>query len=185
MASTEVKIVIVGPNGVGKSSLAIMYTQSFFVDEYDPTIEDSHRKHVQINSENYLLDILDTAGEEQFSLLRDQVYKAGQGFLFVYSVTCRSSLNELEKLIERVVKVKDTENVPMIIAGNKCDLDDDRQLSPKDGKLFATKFNSPFFETSAKCRINVSDIFEGVVLRVEGIPLTPEKKWYHDYCVIS
>ena len=70
---TEYKLVIVGGGGVGKSALTIQLIQNHFIDEYDPTIEDSYRKQVTIDDETCLLDILDTAGQEEYSAMRDQV----------------------------------------------------------------------------------------------------------------
>ena len=69
---TEYKLVIVGGGGVGKSALTIQLIQNHFIDEYDPTIEDSYRKQVTIDEETCLLDILDTAGQEEYSAMRDQ-----------------------------------------------------------------------------------------------------------------
>jgi GTPase KRas len=66
----EYKIVIVGGGGVGKSALTIQFIQSQFVDEYDPTIEDSYRKQCDIDGQVSILDILDTAGQEEYSAMR-------------------------------------------------------------------------------------------------------------------
>ena len=72
--------------GVGKSALTIQLIQNHFVDEYDPTIEDSYRKQVVIDGETCLLDILDTAGQEEYSAMRDQYMRTGEGFLIVFAV---------------------------------------------------------------------------------------------------
>uniref|UniRef100_A0A673JJ57 HRas proto-oncogene, GTPase n=1 Tax=Sinocyclocheilus rhinocerous TaxID=307959 RepID=A0A673JJ57_9TELE len=74
---TEYKLVVVGAGGVGKSALTIQLIQNHFVDEYDPTIEDSYRKQVVIDGETCLLDILDTAGQEEYSAMRDQYMRTG------------------------------------------------------------------------------------------------------------
>ena len=68
---TEYKLVVVGAGGVGKSALTIQLIQNHFVDEYDPTIEDSYRKQVVIDGETCLLDILDTAGQEEGAVQED------------------------------------------------------------------------------------------------------------------
>ena len=76
---TEYKLVIVGGGGVGKSALTIQLIQNHFIDEYDPTIEDSYRKQVTIDDETCLLDILDTAGQEEYSAMRDQTCAPARG----------------------------------------------------------------------------------------------------------
>jgi GTPase KRas protein len=82
----EYKLVVLGGGGVGKSALTIRLVTDNFLDEYDPTIEDSYRKQVMIDDETALLDILDTAGQEEFSSMQDQWMRDGQGFLLVYNI---------------------------------------------------------------------------------------------------
>merc|ERR1711939_146853 len=91
----EYKLVVVGGGGVGKSCLTIQFIQSHFVDEYDPTIEDSYRKQCVIDDEVALLDVLDTAGQEEYSAMREQYMRTGEGFLLVYSMTSRQSFEEI------------------------------------------------------------------------------------------
>eukprot|EP00800_Vazella_pourtalesii_P022160 TRINITY_DN854_c0_g1_i2.p1 TRINITY_DN854_c0_g1~~TRINITY_DN854_c0_g1_i2.p1 ORF type:complete len:117 (-),score=29.64 TRINITY_DN854_c0_g1_i2:491-841(-) len=75
----EYKLVVVGGGGVGKSALTIQFIQSQFVEDYDPTIEDSYRKNGVIDDEVAILDILDTAGQEEFSAMREQYMHHGEG----------------------------------------------------------------------------------------------------------
>ena len=82
--------------GVGKSALTIQLIQNHFVDEYDPTIEDSYRKQVEVDGQQCMLEILDTAGTEQFTAMRDLYMKNGQGFVLVYSITAQSTFNDLQ-----------------------------------------------------------------------------------------
>ncbi|KAF2075485.1 hypothetical protein CYY_003221 [Polysphondylium violaceum] len=163
---TEYKLVIVGGGGVGKSALTIQLIQNHFIDEYDPTIEDSYRKQVTIDEETCLLDILDTAGQEEYSAMRDQYMRTGQGFLCVYSITSRSSYDEIGSFREQIIRVKDKDRVPMILVGNKCDLDNERQVSINEGQELAKTFNCPFMETSAKSRINVEESFYSLVREI-------------------
>merc|ERR1712188_139359 len=116
---TEYKLVIVGGGGVGKSALTIQLIQNNFIEEYDPTIEDSYRKQVTIDDETCLLDILDTAGQEEYSAMRDQYMRTGQGFLIVYSITSRSSFDEVAQFRDQILRVKDADKVPIVIVGNK------------------------------------------------------------------
>ncbi|CAD5124962.1 DgyrCDS13204 [Dimorphilus gyrociliatus] len=154
----EYKLVVLGSGGVGKSALTVQFVQGIFVEKYDPTIEDSYRKHVEIDGQQCMLEILDTAGTEQFTAMRDLYMKNGQGFLLVYSITAQSTFDDLEDLREQILRVKDTDDVPMVLVGNKCDLEDERMVGYAQGKERATKFNCHFIETSAKSKINVDKV---------------------------
>jgi len=164
----EYKLVVVGGGGVGKSALTIQLIQSHFVDEYDPTIEDSYRKQCTIDGEQTLLDVLDTAGQEEYSAMREQYMRTGEGFLLVYSINSRNSLEELSSFYEQILRVKDSENVPVLIVGNKCDLEIERQVSYDEGKALANRFGCKFIETSAKQRINVEEAFYDLVRTIKA-----------------
>lgn len=124
-----------------------------------------------------MLEILDTAGTEQFTAMRDLYMKNGQGFILVYSITAQSTFNDLQDLREQILRVKvraadelcgctiindvsiqDTDDVPMVLVGNKCDLEDERVVGKELGKSLANQFNCSFMETSAKAKINVNDV---------------------------
>ncbi|EIE79843.1 hypothetical protein G6F46_006460 [Rhizopus delemar] len=159
----EYKLVMVGGGGVGKSALTIQFIQSHFVDEYDPTIEDSYRKQCVIDSETALLDVLDTAGQEEYSAMREQYMRNGEGFLLVYSITSRMSFDEISTFYQQICRVKDRDYFPMVLVGNKCDLESDRQVSSQEGKDLAKQFGCQFIETSAKQKIHVEEAFFEVV----------------------
>jgi len=163
---TEYKLVIVGGGGVGKSALTIQLIQNHFIDEYDPTIEDSYRKQVTIDEETCLLDILDTAGQEEYSAMRDQYMRTGQGFLCVYSITNRSSFDEINNFRDQIKRVKDADQVPMVIVGNKMDLESERVVSHNEGQELASMYGCPFMETSAKARLRVEDAFYELVREI-------------------
>jgi len=163
----EIKLVLVGVGGVGKSASTITYVSNIWVSEYDPTIEDSHRKQVSIDDKVSMLDILDTAGQEEYESMQDQWFRTGEGFLCMYSITSRKSLSEIERLRNKILRIKDKPAVPMVLVGNKCDLVDEREVTEKDGKDVAAKFGGvPFFETSAKNHINIDESFEALVREV-------------------
>ncbi|GAM23908.1 hypothetical protein SAMD00019534_070830 [Acytostelium subglobosum LB1] len=161
------KLVLVGPGGVGKSCLTIQYIAQRFVDEYDPTLEDSYRKQSTIDGEECILDIYDTAGQEDFSAVRDQYMRTGEGFLCVYSITYLQSFKEIPKLHHHLLKVKDMDRVPFLLVGNKCDLKDFREVPTADGEELARKLNCKFLETSAKDRVNVTEAFHELVKEVK------------------
>jgi len=171
----EYKIVVLGSGGVGKSALTVQFVQGIFVEKYDPTIEDSYRKQVEVDGQQCMLEILDTAGTEQFTAMRDLYMKNGQGFVLVYSITAQSTFNDLQDLREQILRVKDTEDVPMVLVGNKCDLEDERVVGKDQGLNMARQFNNcAFMETSAKAKIGVNDIFFDLVRQINKT--APAKK---------
>eukprot|EP00002_Diphylleia_rotans_P032021 TRINITY_DN668_c0_g1_i1.p2 TRINITY_DN668_c0_g1~~TRINITY_DN668_c0_g1_i1.p2 ORF type:complete len:118 (-),score=26.72 TRINITY_DN668_c0_g1_i1:1234-1587(-) len=105
------KLVIVGAGGVGKSALTVQFVQNLFVEKYDPTIEDSYRKQVDIDGESCMLEILDTAGQEELTAMRDQYMRSGHGFVLVYSITSTASFNDIADLRNQICRVKDSDTV--------------------------------------------------------------------------
>ena len=171
----EYKIVVLGSGGVGKSALTVQFVQGIFVEKYDPTIEDSYRKQVDVEGQQCMLEILDTAGTEQFTAMRDLYMKNGQGFVLVYSITSQSTFNDLHDLHEQITRIKDTDDVPIILVGNKCDLINERAVSRDQGANLARSFNNcTFLETSAKAKTNVGDIFHDLVRQINL--RNPDKK---------
>jgi len=163
----EYKLVILGSGGVGKSALTVQFVQGIFVERYDPTIEDSYRKQVEIDGQHCMLEILDTAGTEQFTAMRDLYMKNGQGFVLVYSITAQSTFNDLHEIRDQILRVKDTEDVPIILVGNKCDLEDEREVGRDQGAFLARSWNNcTFLETSAKAKVNVNEIFVDLVRQI-------------------
>ncbi|KAK3994893.1 ras family-domain-containing protein [Cladorrhinum sp. PSN332] len=159
----EYKLVVVGGGGVGKSCLTIQLIQSHFVDEYDPTIEDSYRKQCIVDEEVALLDVLDTAGQEEYSAMREQYMRTGEGFLLVYSITSRESFEEIRTFQQQILRVKDKDVFPMVVVGNKVDLASERKVSQEEGESLAREFRCKFLETSAKTNTNVEQAFFEVV----------------------
>jgi len=160
------RLVLVGLGGVGKSCLTIRFISQRFVEEYDPTLEDSYRKHVTVDKQECMLDIFDTAGQEDFSAVRDQYMRTGDGFLCIYSITYSVSFLEVQKLYDHILRVKDADDIPFVLVGNKCDLEQSREVSKQQGEELAKEINVPFFEASAKTKINVNQIFYEVVREI-------------------
>lgn len=107
-----------------------------------------------------MLEILDTAGTEQFTAMRELYMKTGQGFLLVFSITSQSSLAELQELREQIIRIKDDENVPIVIVGNKSDLEEDRVVTRQRAFTVSQSWgNAPYYETSARRRANVDEVF--------------------------
>ncbi|KAJ1962434.1 Myosin type-2 heavy chain 1, partial [Dipsacomyces acuminosporus] len=126
---------------------------------YDPTIEDSYRKQVVIDDQPCVLEVLDTAGQEEYTALRDQWIRDGEGFLLVYSITSRSTFERVERFRDQIIRVKDQDNVPMMLVGNKCDKAQEREVSFQEGQAMARRLGCDFVESSAKTCINVEKAF--------------------------
>ncbi|XP_062240970.1 ras-related protein R-Ras2 [Platichthys flesus] len=157
------RLVVVGGGGVGKSALTIQFIQSYFVTDYDPTIEDSYTKQCVIDDKAARLDILDTAGQEEFGAMREQYMRTGEGFLLVFSVTDRGSFEEIYKFQRQILRVKDRDEFPMILVGNKADLEPQRQVTQEEGQQLARQLKVTYMEASAKIRLNVDQAFHELV----------------------
>ncbi|KAI6651672.1 Ras-related protein R-Ras2-like [Oopsacas minuta] len=160
---TEYKLVVVGSGAVGKSALTLQFVQSEFIEDYDPTIEDTFRRQCAIDEQVVMLDILDTAGQDEFSAMREQFFQYGEGFLLVYSIIDRQSFQEIEKLNYHINRVKNKDNLPKILYGNKGDLAGQRVVSTLEGDALAAKLGTKYLEGSAKHNVNVDRAFHEVV----------------------
>jgi small GTP-binding protein len=178
---TEYRVVILGSGGVGKSALTIRFIQGCFVEKYDPTIEDCYRKHLMFDDKHVLLDILDTAGQEEYSAMRDTYMRTGQGFLLVYSITDPSSFSEIDVIHEQLCRSKDSDDVPIVLVGNKCDLAHERAVSTQEGKSLASRFGGcAFLESSARSVINVEETFAELARAIEHESLCEENNSSED-----
>ncbi|XP_067928611.1 ras-like protein RAS2 [Watersipora subatra] len=164
--SLPYKIVILGDGGVGKSALTMQFVSSTFVETHDPTIEDAYRQQCIVDGEIAHLDILDTAGQREFTAMREQYMRSGEGFIICYSVTDRRSFNEVKEYSRLVKRVRCSENIPIILVGNKLDLASSRQVPIAEGQALADQYGCPFFESSAARRQGVDEIFHQIIRQV-------------------
>jgi len=167
--SNNYKIVILGSGGVGKSALTLRLISGEFQTEYDPTIEDSYRKQVTIDSRPALLDVLDTAGQEEYASLQDQWIREGDGFLVVYAINNSQSIEDTDGIVEKIRRIKDQDfgEFPIVLAGNKKDLEQHRAVFKEaDVDPRINEWKCPFFETSAKTKENVLECFFAVVREI-------------------
>ncbi|CEI95490.1 Putative Small G-protein Ras2 [Rhizopus microsporus] len=161
------KIVVLGDGGVGKTALTIQLCLNHFVETYDPTIEDSYRKQTVIDGFACILEVLDTAGQEEYTALRDQWIRDGEGFLIVYSITSRSTFETADKFKQQIVRIKEVESIPLILVGNKCDKVIEREVSRDEGFIKAHELHCDFIETSAKTCTNVERAFYSVARQIK------------------
>jgi len=164
--SAPYKIAMMGGGGVGKSAITLRFIQNNFPLDYDPTIEDSYRKQIRVDEETVVLEVLDTAGQEEYSAMREQWIRYGEGFFLVYSILSRHSFDkEINPLIRQLERVRDAEiqAIPTILFANKNDMPQSRQITLDEGKEMAKKLGSNFYEGSAKASVNVEEAFFDMV----------------------
>jgi len=173
---TEYRVCVCGSGGVGKSAITIRFIQGNFVAKYDPTIEDSYRKATTVDNKACMLAIMDTAGQEEYSSLRDQYLNTGEGFVLVYSVTSLNSFEYINSLHKSITRLKEQPHeLPMVLVGNKCDLLDNRVVKIEDGEELAKRNNWGFVESSAKNDINIEKIFHTLVRLIDKWREKPER----------
>jgi len=156
--------VVVGAGGVGKSACIIQFLENYCVEEYDPTIEECYRKQLVINGTTVKMDITDTAGLDEYSAMRDCYMRSGGIFIIMYAITSRFSFEDAAVFKEQICRVKDLSKVPIVLVGNKCDLEERREVMSVEGMALAKSWNCPFFESSAKTRVNVAETFHAAAL---------------------
>lgn len=173
------KIVLIGSGGVGKSCITLRYLKDRFVEEYDPTIEESYSTTMEVDGRKVPLELVDTAGQEEFKSFRDATLDFGEAFVVVFSLTDEGSYKEAVKLVNKVEKLfYDSEIKPLLLLGNKCDLKDKRKVSASEPEALAQERGFKYLETSAKDNVNVRDAFAHIVrlLRRDEAPGDGKKK---------
>lgn len=153
---------MLGDGGVGKTALAVQFTLNCFVETYDPTIEDAYRKQLIVDNKMCFVEVIDTAGQEEYATLRDQWVREGQGFILVYSIASRSTFERLDVFRQSMLKVKRQKPIFMLV-GNKCDKTYEREVSREEGIALARTFGCEFMETSARTAYNVELLFTNLV----------------------
>ncbi|KAJ6519476.1 ras protein [Mycena sanguinolenta] len=155
-------VAVLGDGGVGKTALAVQFTLNCFVETYDPTIEDAYRKQFVVDNRMCFVEVIDTAGQEEYATLRDQWVREGQGFILVYSIASRSTFDRLEVFRQSVRRAKRGDPILMLV-GNKADKAYEREVSKEEGAALARQFGCEFIETSAKTAQNVERVFTNLV----------------------
>ncbi|KAK5575592.1 hypothetical protein RB653_006725 [Dictyostelium firmibasis] len=154
-----VRLCVMGDGGVGKTAVTTQFVSNHFVHYYDPTIEDSYRKQISVGDKSYILDILDTAGQDELTAMRDQWIRSCEGFVLVYSITSRSSFDQVLHFREQIYRVLDRDDIPIMMIGNKSDLINERQVSYQEGKELSQNLGMSYMEVSAKSRSNIDEVF--------------------------
>jgi len=156
-------LTVIGSTSVGKSALTIRFIENKFSTEYDPTISRTYRHKLQGNGIDYYLTVNDTAGLERQAQIPQQ-YINSHGFILVYSIADRQSFEILSDIYNRLVDELLRTNVPLVLIGNKSDLNEQRRVTYEDGASLVQEWcdmgsQASFIETSALTGDKVEDVF--------------------------
>lgn len=174
------KVAIVGSRSVGKSSLAVQFVDGHFVDSYYPTIENTFTKTIRHKGQDFTTEIVDTAGQDEYSILNSKHFIGIHGYMLVYSVASLPSFEMVQVIRDKILDRLGTESVPIVMVGNKSDLrPEQRQVSAEEGRKVAEKCQCGWTEASARYNENVSKAFELLIAQIEKAQNpteTPESK---------
>ncbi|KAF8163840.1 ras protein [Crassisporium funariophilum] len=157
------RVTVLGATGAGKTALAMRFSLQCFVETYYPDLEDGFRKQIMVDNDMCFIDVIDTAGPNEYATLRDRWIREGQGFLLVYSIASRLTFEQIEMFHEQMQRVKRGSNPIFILVGNASDKGYKREVSSKEGAALASRFGCEFLETSAKTGHNVERLFVDLV----------------------
>jgi small GTP-binding protein len=179
-----VYITILGSSTVGKSSITMRFINGQFIEKYDPTIEDFYNRQIMIGDTAQIVQIMDTAGQEEYSSVADLSVKDCDGIVFVYSIENESSFDDVEKKSQRASLCNP--NALKAIAANKCDLERERVIIQENLIELGKKIGSCVsMEVSAKTGTNIVEFFSEFITKLtEKKKLqTPKPKQRH--CILS
>ena len=179
MASSNV--LVFGIPESGKSSLIKRYIDQTFCGEFPPCMDATVNVTAKVGDKTVELAITEMI-EPDYEAMWKLTIKNGHAFMFVYSVANRASFDALETLYKDVTEIKNMV-VPMVVCGNKCDLESERQVPTSDGEAFAVRIGATFFETSALADTNVSEAFMAIASSIT--PPEQQKHKQKGKCIVS
>lgn len=163
----QVKLLMIGDSGVGKTCLLLRYANESFTPTFITTIGiDFKIKNVDVDGKRIKLQIWDTAGQERFRTITTSYFRGAQGIILVYDVTDRRSFESIRNWISQIQQHADV-HVNKMLVGNKCDMLDEKVVSTEEGQKLAKEFGIGFWECSAKNNINVEQCFVSVARDVK------------------
>ncbi|KAJ5073688.1 gtp-binding protein rheb [Anaeramoeba ignava] len=159
------KIVILGFRGVGKTSITTRFISGFFEKKYQPTIENSYKKTIEFFGNEYLVEIVDTPGQDESTILPFAYNIGTDAFVFVYTISSKTSFKIMKSLKDKVTE--NYGNILKIIVGNQCDRKNQREVSFEEGIALAREWECQFLECSAKEDYNTMKVFLSILQEVE------------------
>lgn len=178
--SKQIKLVLLGESGVGKSSIALRYVRGEFNENGEATIGAAFlTKTVNVRGQNVKFDIWDTAGQERYHSLAPMYYRGAPAAIVVYDVTSQSSYIRAQAWIKELLQQGNSQMV-ICLAGNKADMaSEKRAISREDGKEHAEENGLLFAETSAKTGLNIEDMFINLAAKIVATTMPPGDEEEH------
>ena len=159
-------MAVIGKGVVGKSSLTYRFLNYNIPEGHEATLEDRYKIDTKIDDKLFRIEILDTAGEDDYQQMMDTWISFGEGFLLVFAINDKTSFELIPPKRDRIIKGKHGEKCPMILVGNKQDLADNREVSYDDAKKLAESWGIDYIETSAKTDFNCKEVFERLAIKI-------------------
>ena len=162
----QIRISILGSPAVGKTAIIDRFVNGIFHEEDDYLLDPEYEMIIEVDGYNAHLNIMDTHIQDNVSNMHIQHYwiRESQCSLLIYDICDQQSFNYLKdiyKLIQRITDNFQDEPYAVILVGNKCDHDNEREISYEEAQQLAQEWdNCPFMEISAKQNINVTKAFE-------------------------
>ena len=160
MSTKSYKVLLLGNSYVGKTCILLRFSEDTYNDDYEVTIGLNYRiKTLNIDNNPIRMQIWDTSGEEKFKAIAKNFYRGAHGVLLIYDICEKNSFLDVKSWIEQIIENTDNDDIVMILCGNKCDMEKERNISRNEGENLANSYKIPFFECSAKENINIDEIF--------------------------
>ncbi|KAG9072390.1 GTP-binding protein [Linnemannia hyalina] len=157
--------------------MVVQYVHNVFNDSYFPTIEETFTKQLTFHGQVYEVEIIDTAGQDEFSIFNGRHALDVHGYVLVYSVTSKQSFDMVTIIRDKILNFTGTDWAPIVLVGNKTDLQGQRQVSRDEGDELASRWKCLSCETSAKTNMNIGRTFELMLAEMEkSTDSVPEDK---------
>ncbi|KAF3015298.1 GTP-binding protein [Neopestalotiopsis sp. 37M] len=162
------KVAVIGSRNTGKSSLIVQFMDGHYLETYYPTIENTYIKTMRRGRQEYGVEIVDAAGQDEYSILNSKHFMGVHGYMIVYSVRSLPSFEMVQVIREKILNHLGTDWVPMVVVGNESESQSElRQVSTEDGRRLCEKWNCAWTEASARYDENVTKAFEMLISEVE------------------
>ncbi|XP_052813550.1 ras-related protein Rab-22A-like [Mya arenaria] len=159
MKSLEAKVVVLGSQGVGKTSVVIRYVGGMFSKAVSPTIGASFFTYkLTVDDYRVKLQVWDTAGQERFRSMAPMYYRKANAAMLIYDITSSDTFYDIKDWVSELKRNVDTPII-LCLVGNKCDLVDSRQVNVTDAQEYADSIGALFFETSALKNTGIEEAF--------------------------